>query len=282
MNAIVIDSGCNIPDRGSVAKVRSYVNLIFNNFFVSLKGRLFKDSDLNFGERGILINELFETSHIIGEFPQTSAPSIDSYIEAFKKAKGAQTVCLTLPSVISQAHNNAKLASRGFRNVSVFEAHTTSVGIWYLVEKAALLFNSGLSAQSVCEELKKYMVNIETFLFVDDVSYLAKGGRAANVITGVFSKFKLKLLLTLKSNGFVKISFLRTRRSAIDFVLEIVKSKYDKIERVGLVHNQDLSSIESLSFRLGLLNLPVDKVESSLTLASHTGPKAFGCVICYK
>ena len=109
----------------------------------------------------------------------TSQPAIGKYIEAFEKwtKEGYKILVLTISSALSGTYNSVLAASSDFNNIYVVDTKTTTRGMVYLLESAIEQINNDISLEVVADNLREQVKNIYTFVTIDNLDNLVKGGR---------------------------------------------------------------------------------------------------------
>ena len=109
----------------------------------------------------------------------TSQPAIGKYIEAFEKwtKEGYKILVLTISSALSGTYNSVLAASSDFDSIYVVDTKTTTRGMVYLLESAIEQINNDISLDVVADNLREQVKKIYTFVTIDNLDNLVKGGR---------------------------------------------------------------------------------------------------------
>lgn len=118
-----------------------------------------------------------------GRHCQTGAVNVYEYQKHFQEltAQGDEVVHISLGSGFSSCYNNALLASQDFPGVKVVDSQNLSTGSGHLVYEAALLAAQGKSAAEIAAELERLVPRIDASFIIDQLDYLARGGRCSSI-----------------------------------------------------------------------------------------------------
>ncbi len=148
-------------------------------------------------------DDLYEYAERTGTLAKTSATGIGEHMEFFQSltADGSELVYLTISSAMSANNNNARLAAEEVPGVYVVDTKNLSTGGGLLVIAAAEMANAGLSACEIAEKVSALADNVDASFVVDDLNYLAKGGRCSAVAALGANLLKLKPCIVVKGGS---------------------------------------------------------------------------------
>lgn len=276
---IVLDVGCNVPKGHNEADITNFGCRVFWVGSSILLGGVMYHDGVN---PDITVAELLRKSQNTGYYPKTTAPPPGMYEKVFESANvNDDVLCLVLPKSLSAAHQNAKIAAARFKNVTVVEAPTTSAGIWWL----ALQFAKDSSEVGFSQAIEKVRANskkITSFLYVSKLGYLREGGRASVALAKIIGLLNSGFLLKLGRVGLKGIERVGSGRVAQDHLLSLIKKGQQAIEEVFLVHNDEPGIFSFMEEELKRLGIRYTKCTTNLSIASHTGSKAFGVILVSK
>lgn len=118
-----------------------------------------------------------------GDLCSTTAINIDEYATCFQKysAEFDGVIHINIGSGFSSCHQNARIAAADFDNVRVIDSQNLSTGQGLVVLKACELANSGLNLDDIEAELNSFTEKVEASFVLDQLKYMAKGGRCSSV-----------------------------------------------------------------------------------------------------
>jgi DegV family protein with EDD domain len=250
---------------------------------------------VHFGEEAFkegveLSNEAFYAR--LGEaptLPTTSQPSAGEFHQVFKELadEGHEIVVLTISSKLSGTWNSAMAAKEMLPGaaISVVDSLTTSVGLQLMVETAAGAVANGVTRQELADQLEEMKQRIHIFFAVDTLEYLAKGGRIGNAKAFLGTLLKVKPILSLQDGAIEPLEQVRTRRKALDRMLDLVverASSNGTEAKVAVAHALALEEAgrckSELLDRLDCGDLAL--AEIGPVIGTHTGPGVIGIAVC--
>lgn len=219
--AIITDSCCDLPITYINAKKIDVVNLscLFD-------GKEYID---DFGES--LSFKDFYNGMGNGIIPKTSQPSTDAYYTLFKKLLNEKKdiLYLCVSSGLSGTINSATIAKNMIleeyteANIYILDVLTASLGLGLCVIKAFELKESGKTMDEIISFIEKSKQNINTYITVNDLIYLKRGGRISSAAAMFVIVLHIKPILTLNHEGrVIPVVKVRGRKKAIDKIFELV------------------------------------------------------------
>ena len=162
--------------------------------------------------------------------PKTSAPSPESFLAAFRSLAihYSHIACITLSSNLSATYHAALSASNTFKHefpktvISVIDSETAGGGLGLMALQAARNVAAG---QSWSDLIATFDIMIQTVYFIgilDDLKYLAEGGRIPKFAAMASSLLSFKIILGIKEGKIVPLGKARTQSKAIQKVMEMV------------------------------------------------------------
>ena len=110
--------------------------------------------------------------------------------------------------------------------IYIIDVLTASLGQGLMVRKAVEMKNAGCSAEKIVCEIQKDIQNLNTYITVQDLNFLKRGGRISNMAATLGLVLHLKPILTLNHEGRVMpVLKVRGRKKSITKLAEIVKEK---------------------------------------------------------
>lgn len=171
MTQISADSTCDLSQ-----DLLERFNISLTPLSITVGDEVFRD--------GIDITPSDIFSHVdAGRTCQTGAVNVFEYQNHFQRltAQGQSVVHISLGSKFSSCYNNALLAARDFSNVWVVDSQNLSTGSGHLVYEAALLAEQGRGGEEIAAALEGLVPKIDASFIINQLDYLAKGGRCSAV-----------------------------------------------------------------------------------------------------
>ncbi|MCR5787267.1 MAG: DegV family protein [Acholeplasmatales bacterium] len=155
----------------------------------------------------LTVEEFYKKLHEVKEFPRTSQPSPQDYVNVFEEAKknNDEVICLTISSGLSGTYQTALLAKdiAEYDNVYVCDSLTCLTGLRCLVVNACKMRDNGATAKEIFEKMEYLKNHIHLFSIVDTLDGFLKGGRMSKASYTVASLLNIKPFITLDKTGHI-------------------------------------------------------------------------------
>lgn len=212
------------------------------------------------------------------EVPKTSQPSVAELTELLqdlKKAGYTHVLGLFLTSGISGFYQNA-FYLQDFEGMTIKfpETYITSSPLGYMVETALLGAAEGKSFDEILARFKQQQENDHAFMLVDDLHWLAKGGRLSRGGEVVGSLLNIKPLLQFSEDGKVEVyNKVRTVKKAVAAMKKLLLEFADKDrDKVFIIHSGGLERAQELyDFAAAEGFSDIELVTFSPVVATHLG-----------
>lgn len=219
-----------------------------------------------------------------GEMPSTSQINIGMYSNIFKEYVESEKPLLYLAfsAELSGSQRNAFSALRLLEedkknvNVKVVDSKAASLGEGLLIREVIKLRNAGKDVEEVLAWLEQNINRVHSWVTVNDLNHLERGGRISKTSAAIGSLVKIKPIIRVDANGkLVNVGKTRGRNKSLEkIVSETKRTILNSEEQTLLVaYAGDLEAGEHVK-QLILKNMKVKDVEllpMGPTIASHTG-----------
>lgn len=215
-----------------------------------------------------------------GERPKTSQINPENFVESFKPflEKGESILYIAFSSELSGTYQSAVIARDTLlddypeADITIIDTHAASYGLGMIVESASDDMKNGLSDEEVIKNAEKNVKNIRHFFTVNDLDYLAKGGRLSKGSAFLGGLLNIKPLLHVEDGKLVPLEKHRGIKKVFKSMIEHIND--DNITgKVHIVQANALESAELLKKKI-LEETEVETVNISMigpTISSHTG-----------
>lgn len=244
---IITDSCCDLPKEYIENNNIPYVGLTCN----------FKDKEYidDFG-KSLTYKEFYDGMKE-GEIPKTSQPCPEAFYNVFENIsnQGKDILYICVSSGLSGTYNSASIAKNMIEDkfseakVVIVDVLTASLGQGLMVIKAMEMKKRGASLEEVVNYIEATKLNLNTYITVDDLNHLKRGGRISTVAAMVGIVLHIKPILTLNNEGkVIAILKVKGRKSAISKLAEFVIKKIEKPEEeiVTICHGDTYLEAEKL------------------------------------
>ena len=225
-----------------------------------------------------------------GQLPKTSAINMAESAEYFAELTkdGSAVIHFTISSSLSATYNNARVAAEDFEDVHVVDSKNLSTGNGLLVIAAAEMAKQGLEAKEIAEKVRELADCVDASFVVDNLEYLAKGGRCSAVAAFGANLLQLKPCINVKNGamGVGKKYRGKFEKVLIGYVAERLSDKDDiELDRVFVTHaGCDPQVVESVVTAVKN-TLPFKEVfvtRAGCTISSHCGANTLGVLFVRK
>ncbi len=229
--------------------------------------------------------ELLETAK---EFPRTSQPSPQNFVEIFEKVKedGDQLIYLCLSSCFSGTYQGALIAKDmvDCDDIYIIDSIGVTHMIMLLANYARKLINEGVSAGEIvdkCEELKG---KIKVYAGVDTLEYLYKGGRLSRASAAVGSVAGIKPIVAVQDGKVEVVAKSIGKIRAMNTLLEKIKSHtIDTDFPIYPMYTSGTENCEALEQKLIDNGYDIaERLQIGSTIGAHVGPGVYAVLFVEK
>lgn len=226
-----------------------------------------------------------------GNLCSTTAVSIGEYQEFFAPfaAEYDALVHINLGSGFSSSHQNACIAAGDFDNVVAIDSRNLSTGQGLVVLKACHLAKTAQSLTQLKEELDAFTGKVEASFLIDDLTYLAKGGRCSAVTALGANLLNLKPCIDVTDN---KMGVTKKYRGKFDRCLaSYVKERLDGREDLDTtmplfitkttVSDACYTAVTEAVSQYGHFST-IYETNAGCTISCHCGPNTLGILFVRK
>ena len=194
------------------------------------------------------------------EFPKTSQPSPQAFLEAFEevKANNDELICILLSSALSGTYQSAKLAKDmvDYDKIYLIDSLSAVSAIRILCDKALEMINNNIDTITIVETLNNLKGRIKIFAALNTLDYLSKGGRISKTVATIGDLTNIKPIITVSEEGKVEIA---GKRLGVNKSISFIKEK-GKREEYAFVNPRIVSeSVKECYLESGEGCLSVDK-----------------------
>ena len=223
-----------------------------------------------------------------GAEAKTSQVSPGDYEDYFRKfvEQGKDIVHVSLSTGISGTFQSACLAATNImeefpdRKIYTIDSMAASSGYGLLMDYAADMRDSGLSAKELADWIEENKLNMVHWFFSTDLTYYIKGGRISKTAGTIGQVLNICPLLNVDKEGrLTPREKIRTKKKVVKRIVEkMVEEAEGGINYTGKVFlsdtDQDLGAqVENLiAETFPQLKGRIARFDIGCTIGSHTGP----------
>ncbi len=221
-----------------------------------------------------------------GDFmPRAAGPSMESFSELYGRLlrQTDQILSLHVSSHLSNTVENARAARRtclGRCTIEVLDSLSTTVGLGYLVQSAAVAAAAGHSLEDCVRLVRGLMPHIYLFFLTRHLPYLERDGRISPAQSFLGSMLGIMPLLQIEDGDIIPLEKVRTAQQGVDKLFDYV-SEFGRLQKAAVLQNGFVKEQQSLLERLELAypGHPFTLLSCNPSLAVHLGPEAIGVVV---
>ena len=278
---IIADSTCYLP--------QEYINkykVSIASLNVLINGKSYRETDL---ANDWFYNEMTKSPTI----PTSSQPSIEelySIVESLVK-DGDDIVGIFLSSDMSGTFSTSNLVKNmileNYPNAKIvmIDSRSNCMQAGFAILEAAKAASENKSLYEVVSIAKNVIENSKFIFVPETLEYLKKGGRIGGAAALFGSLLQIKPILTVEDGKTTVFTKVRTKKKAIDKIVNTVLEQNSKTPIKGLIvhHINCESEGEELANRLkSTLGLDSIKIQSiGPIIGLHVGPGSIGVAYHY-
>lgn len=218
-----------------------------------------------------------------GKVPKTSQASPLAFEEAFTNmAKNNEDgIYIAFSSELSGTYQTAVMMLEQVKEqypdfkLTIVDTKCASLGYGLIVQEAAKLASENASKETILEEIVFRSKHMEHLFTVDDLDYLAKGGRVSKASAFLGGLLNIKPLLNVEDGKLVPIEKHRGKKKLMRRILEIMKERGEALDQqvIGISHADDeetaLEMKESITKEFNVKDVFISSIGAAI--GSHTG-----------
>ena len=229
---IVVDSGCDLPDK-----------LKEDEHFVVVP------LTLSVGGVDIIDDEKFDQKDFIKrvdeakECPKSACPSPERYLSEYESAQGDVYV-ITLSGRLSGSYNSALVAADmyeedgGSNRVHVFDSMSASCGEALIAMKIVECEGQGMGFEDVVKTVTQFCNGMKTYFVLETLETLRKNGRLTNLQALLANVLSIKPVMGAREGEIIKLEQTRGLNKALKRMCEIITENVSEPENkvLGIAH----------------------------------------------
>jgi DegV family protein with EDD domain len=221
-----------------------------------------------------------------GDFlPRAAGPSVESFIDLYGRLlkQTDQILSLHISGHLSDTVENARMARRmylGRCTIEVLDSFSTTVGLGYLVQTAAVAAATGHNLEDCIRLVRGLMPHIYLFFLVKQLPYLEREGRISPAQAFLGSMLNIMPLLQIEDGEIIPLEKVRTSQQGVDKLFDYV-SEFGHLQKAAVLQNGFAKEQQALLERLeqAYPGHPFSLLSCNPSLAVHLGPEAIGVVV---
>ena len=269
---IIVDSTAQMP--------REMFEMYPNLHSVSLKVRV---GDREWPEEGLSTIELFKFAKDSKLHPQTSQPAPGDFLEICKPLidAGKEIIIITVSGGLSSTVQGARAVAKMLdeQRIHVIDSGTTSIGMVQMAKAALAMAASDIPLRYIVEKVYAMVELTHTFILVDTLEYLYKGGRIGGASALFGTILQIRPVLYLLEGKVAVMDKVRTKQRAVTRMFEELQ-QYQDLEYIGVAHIDVPTEARELTARVKEMYPDTQVLPAGIgsVLGAHLGPGMIGLV----
>ena len=219
-----------------------------------------------------------------GQVPKTSQVSPVLFEETFTDMAlhNEEGIYIAFSSQLSGTYQTAVMMYEQVKekypdfNLTIIDSKCASLGCGLIVREAVRLSNDGAAHEEIVKRANFLSSHMEHLFTVEDLDYLAKGGRVSKASAFLGGLLNIKPLLNVEDGKLVPIEKIRGKKKLMNRIIEVMKERGVRFEEqtVGISH----ADVETTALEMKqLIQTELHAKEVTITeiggvIGSHTGP----------
>ncbi|OIK14107.1 DegV family protein [Bacillus sp. MUM 13] len=244
---------------------------------VNLEGEVYEDV------KGIQPEDVFEAMRS-GKTPKTSQASPEVFESIFKEIaeSGRTAIYIAFSSELSGTYQTAVMVRNLVKeehpglDLEIIDSKCASLGGGLVVESAARLALNGADKEEIMSDITFHIEHMEHLFTVDNLEYLARGGRISKASALVGGLLNIKPLLHVEDGKLVPLEKLRGKKKLLKRVIELMHERGEGLENqtVAISHGDDLETAlewkQSIEEEFGTAHFIINTIGAAI--GAHSGP----------
>lgn len=230
-------------------------------------------------------DEFYEILQSSGDFPKTSQPSPQSFVDLFQdaKEKGDSLVCILLSSGLSGTYQSALLAKNmvEYDQIYLVDSLSATYTIKVMADYACQLRDAGDSAEEIARKVETLKSRVKVLAALDTLEFLGRGGRISKTAAAIGDLASIKPIITISEEGNVEIlGKCLGKNKAISAILKHLQELgIDPAFPVYPIYSYGPENCETFERKLHKEGYKTNEMlQIGSTIGTHIGPGAFGII----
>ncbi|WP_064092234.1 DegV family protein [Rossellomorea aquimaris] len=191
-----------------------------------------------------------------GHMPKTSQVSPEHFLKKFTElAINKDTgIYIAFSSQLSGTYQTAVMIHDQVKeeypnlDLTIIDSKCASLGYGLIVKHAAEKLQQGGSKEDILDTIHHYTEHMEHLFTVEDLEYLAKGGRVSKASAFLGGLLNIKPLLHVEDGKLVPIEKLRGKKKLLKRILDLMEERGSTLSNqvIAISHGDDIELAEEM------------------------------------
>ncbi|NPC92153.1 DegV family protein [Bacillus sp. WMMC1349] len=219
-----------------------------------------------------------------GKVPKTSQPSLQTFKDVFSKLaeKDAPALYIAFSSELSGTYQTAVMAANEIKeefpdfDLRIIDSKCASLGYGLAVKYALQLNTDGNTIQEIEASVKDFCKSLEHIFTVNDLDYLARGGRISKTSAFVGGLLNIKPLLHVEDGKLIPLEKIRGKKKLSRRMIELMRERGLDLsnQTIGISHGDDIETAEEFKMLIEAEFHPKEIIINMIgsAIGAHSGP----------
>lgn len=217
----------------------------------------------------------------------TSQPSVGAFMEIYEKWTnlGYTIISIHVSSALSGTFNTACSVAKEFDNVYVIDSMSASRGMAYFIQEAYYRIQNNEPIEKIVKCLEEKQSKVLTYLTVDKLDNLVKGGRLRKSAGILGHLLNIKILIKLFSESLEVVDKVRGNKKLLLALINQMKADLhgQKIKEIRVIHTLAMDHVDKVIQQIEEhFHFKINREEAMITtpvIATHTGEGAVAILV---
>lgn len=228
-------------------------------------------------------DDYFELLTNTTNFPKTSQPSPQKFLEIFEQVKKDQDtlIYLAISSKLSGTYQSANIAKDlcEYENIHIIDTLSAAAGITLLAMITKQYIEKGMQVEEIVSKIENLKNKVTIFATLKTLEYLQRGGRISKTVATVGNLARVKPIITLSQGEVNMLDKSIGMKKSFDKMLEhIKKTPIDKDYPIYSIFSYGVDNCEKFESMIEI----DERYQIGATIGSHIGPGAYGIIYIKK
>ncbi|MFC3883692.1 DegV family protein [Bacillus songklensis] len=219
-----------------------------------------------------------------GAHPKTSQAAPNTIYDTFESIvkNGDAGIYIAFSSQLSGTYQTSVMMQQEIKEnypdakIEVIDTKCASLGQGLVVHYAVQLLKQQLPFEELVEKIKAYSHHMEHIFTVDNLDFLAKGGRVSKTSAFVGGLLNIKPLLHVEDGKLIPIEKIRGRKKVLKRMVELMEERGQDLasQTIAISHGDDehtaLELKQLITEKFGCQSFIINSLGSAV--GSHAGP----------
>lgn len=227
--------------------------------------------------------EFYEKLETSSDNPSTAAVNPYEFEEKFKSYidNGDDVVAILFSKHMSATYQSASIAAGNVDSdrLHLIDCENGAMGQALLIETAVAMRDKGLSADEISEKITELLPKTKTYIVIDTMEYLKRGGRISKSAALIGGLMKLHPVLQVVADGAKPVDKVKGKKSCNAWLInKLLENPADTSYQLVIGHSNAPERAEAFKEQLREAGITNDIFITCIgpVVGTHIGPNCLG------